>query len=296
MFKFDGLTMWTAQALTIDFIIIIALFVSLKQLKGWISNLHAGDEIAKRDNFAFGISFAAGLAGLAIVLTGVSSGDFADSLLEEAVQMAGYGVLAIALIKAGHFFQDKVTLQKVDLHAEIVKGNMTASFVEFGHIVTVAIVVRSAFIWVLTEGWHSIPVVIAAFVVANIIMLLISKYRVMLFKRTQHCLQDLIIADNHAVGLRYAGFLIGSGLAVTSATGLAPYMADNISISLFYWALYALLSVAIFAVLHLITLKVILFGVDIGDEVIDQGNVGVAMISATSAFAIGLTMATLLGS
>jgi len=296
MFEFDGLTMWTVQALIIDFAIIIALFVSLKQLKGWISNLHAGDEIAKRDNFAFGISFAAGLAGLAIVLTGVTSGAFADSLAAEAQLMAGYGILAIALIKAGHFFQDKVTLSKVNLHDEIVKGNMTASFVEFGHIVTVAIVVRSAFIWVLTEGWHGIPVVIAAFVVANIIMLFVSKYRIYMFKRNNDCLQTLIMKDNRAVGLRYAGFLIGSGLAVTAATGLAPYVADNLVLSLAYWAGYAIFSVVIFAVLHLITIKTILIGVDIREEVVDQENIGVAMISATSAFAIGLTMATLLGS
>jgi len=296
MYEFDGLTMWTTQALIIDFIIIIALFVSLKMIKGWVSNLHANDEIAKRDNFAFGISFAAGLAGLAIVLTGVTSGDFADSLFEEATQMLGYGLLAIALIKAGHFFQDKVTLQKVSLHDEIVKGNVTAAFVEFGHIVTVAIVVRSALIWVLTEGWHGLPVVIAAFVVANIIMLLVSKYRVRLFKRTGDCLQQLILDDNLAVGIRYAGFLIGSGLAITAATGLAPYAADNIAQSLTYWAFSAIISVAIFAVLQLITIKVILSGVDIADEVIRQKNIGVAVISATVSFSIGLTMATLLGS
>jgi len=272
------------------------LFVSLKMIKGWVSNLHANDEIAKRDNFAFGISFAAGLAGLAIVLTGVTSGDFADSLFEEATQMLGYGFLAIALIKAGHFFQDKVTLQKVSLHDEIVKGNVTAAFVEFGHIVTVAIVVRSALIWVLTEGWHGLPVVIAAFVVANIIMLLVSKYRVRLFKRTGDCLQQLILDDNLAVGIRYAGFLIGSGLAITAATGLAPYAADNITQSLTYWAFSAIISVAIFAVLQLITIKVILSGVDIADEVIRQKNIGVAVISATVSFSIGLTMATLLGS
>ena len=296
MYEFDGLTMWTTQALIIDFIIIIALFVSLKMIKGWVSNLHANDEIAKRDNFAFGISFAAGLAGLAIVLTGVTSGDFADSLFEEATQMAGYGLLAIALIKAGHFFQDKVALQKVSLHDEIVKGNVTAAFVEFGHIVTVAIVVRSALIWVLTEGWHGLPVVIAAFVVANIIMLLVSKYRVHLFKRTGDCLQQLILDDNLAVGIRYAGFLIGSGLAITAATGLAPYAADNITQSLTYWAFSAIISVVIFAVLQLITIKVILSGVDIADEVIRQKNIGVAVISAAVSFSIGLTMATLLGS
>lgn len=294
----NGLTLWTAQALAIDFIVIIALFVSLKLIKGWVSNLHANDEITKRDNFAFGLSFAAGLAGLAIVLTGITSGNFADSLLEEAMQMAGYGLVGIALIKLGHFFQDKVALRKVDLHFEIVKGNITAALIEFGHIVTVAILIRSALIWVLTEGWHGLPIVIAAFIIGNIIMLLVSQYRVQLFKRTNKngdCLQQAIKDNNIAVGVRYAGFLIGSGLAITAATGIAPYNAENINMSLVYWAGAAIFSLVMFIILHLITIKIILSGTDISDEVNRQKNVGVAAISATTSFAIGLTMATLLG-
>lgn len=106
MYEFNGITMWSLQALSVDFAIIILLFVSLKYIKGWVSNLHANDEITERDNFAFGISFAAGLVALAIVLTGVSSGAFAATL-QKALLMLGYGALAILLIKLGHFFKIK---------------------------------------------------------------------------------------------------------------------------------------------------------------------------------------------
>ncbi|CAH9055313.1 hypothetical protein PSECIP111951_02778 [Pseudoalteromonas holothuriae] len=298
MYEFNGITMWTLQALAIDFVIIIALFVSMKFIKGWVSNLHANDEITKRDNFAFGISFAGGLVALAIVLTGISSGAFAPTLLQEALQMGGYGLLAIALIKFGHFFQDKVALRKVSLHNEIVKGNTTASLIDFGHVVSVAIVIRSALFWVATEGWHGLPIVIASFIIANLALLLVSQYRVQLFKRTNRsgdCLQQAILDDNLAVGIRYAGFLVGSALAITAASGLAPYAADNLGASLAYWALSALLSLVAFTLLHLITIKIILSGCDISDEVNRQKNVGVATISAATSFAIGISMATLLG-
>ena len=298
MYQINGLTAWSIQALLIDFVIIVALFVSLKFIKGWVSNLHANDEITEKDNFAFGISFAGGLAGLAIVLTGVTSGAFADSLLQEATQMAGYGLIGIALIKLGHFFQDKVALQKVNLHDEIIKGNITAALIDFGHVISVAIVIRSALIWVLTEGWYGLPIVIAAFVVGNICMLLISQYRVQLYKRTNRngdCLQQAILDNNIAVGIRYAGFLIGSALALTAATGIAPYLADNINSSLLYWTLSALASLVAFIILHLVMIKVILAGKDISDEVNRQKNIGVATISAAISFAVGMTMATLLG-
>jgi hypothetical protein len=290
--------MWSLQALAIDFAIIILLFVSLKYIKGWVSNLHANDEITERDNFAFGISFAAGLVALAIVLTGVSSGAFAESLQQEALQMLAYGVLAIVLIKLGHFFQDKVALRKVSLHNEIVKGNVTASVIDFGHVVSVAVVIRSALFWVATDGWHGIPIVIAAFIIGSLVLLLVSQYRVQLFKRTNKngdCLQQAIIDDNLAVGIRYAGYLIGSALAITAASGVAPYAADNINASLLYWAISAVVCLIGFIVLHLVTIKIILSGCDISDEVNRQKNVGVATISAAISFAVGMTMATLLG-
>ncbi|KPH56830.1 DUF350 domain-containing protein [Pseudoalteromonas sp. NEC-BIFX-2020_002] len=298
MYEFNGITMWSLQAIAIDFAIIIALFVSLKYIKGWVSNLHANDEITERDNFAFGISFAAGLVALAIVLTGVSSGSFAATLQQEALQMTAYGLLAITLIKLGHFFQDKVALRKVSLHDEIVKGNVTAAVIDFGHVVSVAIVIRSALFWVATDGWYGLPIVIAAFVIGSIVLLLVSQYRVQLFKRTNRsgdCLQQAIVDGNLAVGIRYAGFLIGSALAITAATGIAPYVADNISASLLYWAVSAMISLLVFIVLHLITIKIILSGCDISDEVNRQKNVGVAAISAAVSFAVGVTMATLLG-
>ena len=290
--------MWSLQALAIDFAIIVLLFVSLKYIKGWVSNLHANDEITERDNFAFGISFAAGLAALAIVLTGVSSGAFAVSLQQEALQMLGYGALAIVLIKLGHFFQDKVALRKVSLHDEIVKGNVTAAIIDFGHVVSVAIVIRSALLWVATDGWHGLPIVIAAFIIGSVVLLLVSQYRVQLFKRTNKngdCLQQAIVDGNLAVGIRYAGFLVGSALAITAATGVAPYAADNINASLLYWAISAVVSLVTFIILHLVTIKVILSGCDISDEVNRQKNVGVATISAAVSFAVGITMATLLG-
>ncbi len=39
MYQFNGLTAWTFQALLIDMAVIVALFVSLKYIKGWVSNL-----------------------------------------------------------------------------------------------------------------------------------------------------------------------------------------------------------------------------------------------------------------
>lgn len=298
MFELTGINEWTAQALAIDFVIILALFVSLKWVKGAVSNVHANDEISKRDNSAFGLSFAAGLAGLAVVLSGVTAGAFARSLLDEAFLMAGYGVVGIALITLGRVFLDKVALKAVPLHKLISDGNMAAAITDLGHIVAVAIVIRSSMLWVATEGWLALPIVLAAFVIANALLLLVAHYQVWLYRKAiaaHDSLASALTAGCVAPAIHYAGFLIGVGLAITAASGLAPYAAEAIGHSLLAWAIAAIAAVVLFSLLHVLMLKVILMGVHIRDEINHQHNIGVASIAAASAFAIGLTMATLLG-
>ena len=78
---FSHINLWNLQALAVDFVIIFLLFVSLRVVKGLVSNVHATDEIASKDNFAFGISFAGGIAALAIMLTGASMGEFGHTLV-----------------------------------------------------------------------------------------------------------------------------------------------------------------------------------------------------------------------
>ncbi|MCJ8274391.1 MAG: DUF350 domain-containing protein, partial [Psychrosphaera sp.] len=93
----NNINFWNLQALAIDFVIIFILFVSLRLVKGLVSNVHATDEIASEDNFAFGVSFAGGIAALAIMLTGASMGEFGSSLLDEAINMSVFGVVGLVL-------------------------------------------------------------------------------------------------------------------------------------------------------------------------------------------------------
>ena len=103
-------------------------------------------------------------------------------------------------------FSRQVALRKVDLHSEIIKGNITAALIDFGHVISVAIVIRSALIWVLTEGWYGLPIVVAAFII-GVCMLLISQYvcNYLVYQSQRWCLHQAIKDNNIAVGIRYAG-------------------------------------------------------------------------------------------
>jgi len=298
MNNFSHIDLWNLQALGVDFVIIFLLFVSLRLVKGLVSNVHATDEIATKDNFAFGVSFAGGIAALAIVLTGASMGEFASSLLEEAKNMALFGIIGLVLITAGRWFQDKVVLSQVSLHDQIAKDNLAAAIVDVGNVIAVGIVIRASMSWVETEGYQAIPVIIAGFVVSQIVLTLASKYRVKLFAvksaGDKDCMQQALEDGNTALALRYAGYLMGVALAITAASGFVVYDAENVWLAVAMWAVMAVVLSLAFALIKLIAMKAILPGVDISDEVDNQKNLGVAAIELAVAVAIGLTLASLL--
>lgn len=292
------MNLWNLQATAIDFVIIFLLFISLRLVKGLVSNVRATDEIASEDNFAFGVSFAGGIAALAIMLTGASMGEFGSSLLEEAKNMAMFGIIGLIFITLGRWLQDKFVLAKVSLHDEIVKGNLAAAIVDLGNVIAVGIVIRASMMWVETEGTMAIPVISAGFVVSQIVLTLASIYRVKLFKvkasGDNSCMQQALEDGNTALAVRYAGYLTGTALAITAASGFVPYNAEKVWMAVIYWALMAVIICIVFALLKLVAMKLILPGVDLSDEVDNQKNLGVASIEAAVAIAIGLTLATLL--
>lgn len=298
MIEFNAMNIWVMQALAIDFAIIFLLFISLRVVKGMVSNVHATDEIASKDNFAFGVSFAGGIVALAIMLTGASMGEFGSSLLEEAKNMAVFGIVGLILITAGRFFQDKIVLSKVSLHDEIAKGNLAAAIVDIGNVIAVGIVIRASMIWVETEGLMAIPVIVAGFIVSQIVLTIASIYRVKLFKvkaaGDTDCMQQALEDGNTALAVRYAGYLIGTSLAIKAASGFVTYDAENVWMAVIYWALAAVVICLVFAALKLVAIKLILPGVDLSDEVDNQKNLGAAAVEASVAVAIGLTLATLL--
>ncbi len=298
MNQFNHINLWDLQALAIDFGIIFVLFISLRLVKGLVSNVHATDEIASQDNHAFGVSFAGGIAALAIMLSGASMGEFGSSLLNEAMNMAAFGIVGLVLITLGRWIQDKLVLPQVSLHDEIAKGNLAASIVDLGNVIAVGIVIRASMVWVETEGYMAIPVIVAAFVVSQIVLTLASKYRVKLFKVKSKdgndCMQQALEDGNIALALRYCGYLTGTALAITAASGLVRYDAESVWIAVLAWAVMAIIISVVFGLLKALAMKLILPGVDTSDEVDNQQNIGVAAIETAVALAIGLTLATLL--
>ncbi len=295
-FSINFVEIWAWQITVLDFVISVALVVGLRKLTGLVGNLSTTEELAEKDNFAFGISLAGAIFALSLMLTGVLTGDVATSLLNEAILLIGYGVLGVLLIKIGRFVLDRWVLRGIEIQKEIKNANVSVALVDVANVVATGIILRAVLGWVEGDLVWSVVALVVAFIVTQVLLSLVSYSRVVIFSKRNKGLdwQKEIAGGNSALALRYMGHIIGASLAVTAASGLVVYNEQNILYSLLIWAVAAIDLVVIATLFSFIARKFILNGIDVVVEVDAQRNVGVATIEAVIYLSIGLLLITLL--
>ncbi|MET1254453.1 DUF350 domain-containing protein [Aliikangiella maris] len=294
----DQLQIWNLQAFSLDLLVFVGLLISLKFLKGILSSVQSQAELVDKNNAAFGTSLGGGILAVGIMLTGVASGDFADSLVEEVTAMIVFGILGLALVLAGRLLQDKLVLRQVDIHGELAKDNLACALLDVGHMLAVGLVVRSAMIWIPNSEFNIIPILVAAFFLSQVVLIIASMYRMQLFKmrnREQGTnLQGAILQGNTALALRYAAFIIGIALAVTAASNVVVFDFQNAWLSAAKWSGLALLFAPAYAIIVMLMRKIVLNGVDVAEEVDRQGNIGIAAVEGAIFIATGLVVTALI--
>ena len=295
-FSMDFVEIWAWQITVLDFVISVMLVVGLRKLTGLAANLSTTEELAERDNFAFGVSLAGAIFALSLMLTGVLSGDEGTSLANEAMLLIGYGVLGVLLIKIGRFVLDRWVLRGVEIQEEIKKANLPVALVDVANVVATGIILRAVLGWIEGDLVLSLIALVMAFVVTQLLLSLVSYSRVVIFSRRNkgRDWQKEIADGNSALALRYMGHVIGASLAVTAASGLVIYNEQDLFYSLLIWAVTAIDLVVIATLFSFIARKFILNGIDVVAEVDTQRNVGVATIEAVIYLSIGLLLIALL--
>ena len=281
----------------IDFLIIIAIISAMRPLTGVIGNVSSREELTQRDNAAFGISIAGATLGLAVMLMGVVSGEVAINPLYEALIMLGYGGVGIVLMAFTRKVFDILSMPRISIHDEIIKGNVAAALIDAGNMIATAIILRAVMIWVDSNSWFGLVFVLAGFLFSQIIMLVATAYRRYVFKHRQNGagMQDEIAKGNIALALRFAGHRIGIALAVTAASGIVVFGGEQGFVNLAAWALTATVMFFVLTVIAVITRKAVLLRVDVAEEVDKQQNVAIGIIEAAIYIAIGFLLAGLFG-
>jgi len=282
--------------LAIDVSIAILLLGAMRFLSGLSAKVNSTEELAKEDNFAFGISVAGSILALGIVLTGAITGEAASSYAMEAIGMLAYGGYGLLLIKVGRIIHDKVALQHLDKNALIIEKNLTIGIIDAAGAIATAIIIRAVLLWVDGLDLSTFIAITSGFVVAQAVLVIVTRIREKQYAKNnqEDCLQEALSNGQLALAIRYSGQVISTALAVTAASYFLVYSPETLVINLIGWLVFGVVMTLLVAILTAIAKRIVLWGINLVEEVDQQHNIGVASIEMATSIAIALILTALM--
>lgn len=282
--------------LAIDITIAIALLGAMRFLLGLTSKVNTTEELAHKDNFAFGVSVAGSILALGIVLTGAITGENAPSYLMEVIGMLAYGTYGLVLIKVGRIVQDKIALQHLNKTKLIKEENLSIGIIDAAGAIATAIIIRSVLLWVDGLSLATFIAITSGFVVAQAVLVLVTRIREGKYAKNnqEDCLQEALSEGQLALAIRYSGQVISTALAVTAASHFLIYSPDTLVVNLLGWLVFGLIMTVLVSLLTSLAKRIVLWGINLVEEVDQQHNIGVASIEMATSISIALILTALM--
>ena len=282
--------------LAIDITIAIILLGAMRFLLGLTSQVNSTQELAQKDNFAFGVSVAGSILALGIVLTGAITGENASSYMMEIIGMMAYGVYGLVLIKVGRIIQDKVALQHLNKSQLIKEQNLTIGIVDAAGAIATAIIIRAVLLWVDGLSIATFVAITSGFIVAQAVLVLVTRLRERKYaaNNQEDCLQEALSEGQLALAIRYSGQVISTALAVTAASHFLVYSPETLVMNLIGWLVFGIIMTLLVALLTSLAKRIVLWGINLVEEVDQQHNIGVASIEMATSISIALILTALM--
>ena len=242
-------------------------------------------ELVEKDNLAVALAVAGYYLGLVIVLGGVVSGPASFSLVDDVIGLVIFGLLGIVLLNLSAWINDKVVFSKFDNEREIVEDrNAGMGAIEGGNYIAVGLITAGA----MSGEGGVLPGLV--FWVSGLVALIVAG--LLYDKVTSYDLHDQIEKDNVAVGVAFAGVLVGFGNIIRLA-GAGDFVTWNESLTEFGY--YTLVGLVLLPLVRFFADKVLLPGASLSDELVqERPNLGAGVMEAVSYLAasmlIGLTL------
>lgn len=283
------------KILSLNLGIIIALFASLRLFSGTMAHANASDELFIKDNPAFGISMSGVALGITIMLSGTIYGDPARSIQDTVIAVGLYGLIGIVLMAVTRIIFDKFAFPQILIRQEILKGNVAAAILDAGNVIATAVIIRAVMMWIPSNTVDGMLTLFVGFLLFQILLTAASILRLkILSMRHDTSFQDQVIKGNIAIALRFTGKRISSAFAITAASYLIVYESYGIYILLPVWACISVGVILLLSLLAAIADRVIFFGVNYNDEVINQRNIAVGLLQGIIYISLGLLLTELM--
>jgi len=282
--------------LAIDITIAIILLGAMRFLLGLSSQVNSTEELAQKDNFSFGVSVAGSVLALGIVLTGAITGENAPSYLMEIIGMLAYGIYGLILIKVGRVIQDKVALQHLNKTALIKEQNLSIGIIDAAGAIATAIIIRAVLLWVDGLDIFTFIAITSGFIVAQAVLVIVTRLREIKYAKNnqEDSLQEALSNGQLALAIRYSGHVISTALAVTAASHFLVYSPDTLIMNLIGWLVFGIIMTLLVTLLTSFAKRIVLWGINLVEEVDQQHNIGVASIEMATSIAIAMIISALM--
>ncbi len=232
------------------------------------------EELLVKDNFAVALSVAGYYLGIVIAIGGTIVGP-SSGIIEDLIDIFFYGILAVLVMNFSIFINDKIILYKFDNVKEIIEDrNAGTGIIEFGNYIAVGLIIYGA---ISGEGGSLLTALVfwilglMALILAGLVYNFITPYDI----------HEQIERDNVAVGIAFAGVLLGMGNIVRfSLSGDFISWNEN----LINFVIIVVFGLVLLPAIRWVTDKVLLPGENLSKELVGQEkpNLGAASIEALS--------------
>lgn len=282
---------WQWGLVATNLIVITGLLFLFKFKLGWLTGVSVHDELAEKDNPAFGIVIAFAFVSFFLIMSAAATGDDVISYGKELILMGAYGVSGMVMLFVSKVIFDKFAMSSFSLPEEIRKRNVAAAIVDGGNMFATALIVFTYMQWVKGTELNSILLVCYGWIMSQVLLSGLSFLRAKLYKSTDGSTLESIIKDgNIAVAIRYTCYKIAFAFTPLIAASHYPYQEDY---SWWYASAIFISSILLGVSIKVITglsKRIILPSVDYADEINRQRNTGLATIEGF--LVLGITFAS----
>ena len=234
------------------------------------------EELVKKDNFAFAIAHVGYYVGLLLAIGSAIVGP-SNGLVNDIIDIAVYGMLAIVLLNCSIFLSDYLMLRNFSIRKEIIEDqNAGTGIIEGAVSVASGLIIFGAVSGESGDMLFGILTAVVFWAFGQLALILTTRFYNWI---TPYNIHDHIEKDNVAVGIGFAGAIIAIGNLIRFGLagdfeGWLPSFTET--------GFELLVGLILLPVMRLITDKILLPGEKLTDEIINQDhpNIGAALVEA----------------
>jgi len=247
-------------------------------------------ELAEKDNFAYGLSYAGSIFAFVLIASEVFSGiDYAKPA-EQLIKIIAYGLLTIGCVEIGRYIHDKFILVNFDENKAINQRNIAGAVIDAASVLANAIAVVAI---VRFSGEHSLeklPIIIIIYGLFQLQLLLLTRWREYrhAINNQGDSMQRTLSYENISLSFVHAGYLISAALAVKTANHLTMYQHEEHISNVISIVVISFVVMILTIMMAALGSKIVLKGINAETEIDHQDNIGIATIELSLLLAIAL--------